>query len=240
MAIAELGTGTAHARQAREFVEDCFADPDFRVRGEAASSLARVGSPEAIPAIERTLAAELDGRARRRMADAMRELHESGRPTEQARKLHDEVDRLRAETAKLRERLEHLEARGAVAPAPAAGPGNVPPTTRRRREAADQVAPPPPRRPPRAPPARPAALARAQPSFPVPLPSRLAPCRLRRPRPRDAGRGSEDAQSAHLDRRLRRARPLQLGDDLRAICRARAISSRGTETAPTTGWPPPP
>jgi aminopeptidase N len=121
MAMAELGTGTPHARQAREFIEGCFSDPDFRVRGEAASSLARVGLAEAVPAIERALAAELDGRARRRMAEAIRELHESGRPAEQVKKLQDEVDRLRTETAKLRERLDRLDAK-----APAAAPPSSP------------------------------------------------------------------------------------------------------------------
>ncbi|HET6149769.1 MAG TPA: M1 family aminopeptidase [Polyangia bacterium] len=136
MATAELGTGTPHARQAREFIEGCFHDPDFRVRGEAASSLARIGSPEAVPAIERALGAELDGRARRRMAEAIRELHESGRPAEQAKKLQDEVDRLRAETAKLRERIDRLESRGAnplpSGPVPPANGSDKPLTKTRR------------------------------------------------------------------------------------------------------------
>jgi aminopeptidase N len=138
MAIAELGTGTAQARQAREFIEGCFADPDFRVRGEASSSLARIGSPEAVPAIERALAAELDARARRRMSEAIRELHESGRPAEQAKKLQDEVERLRGETAKLRERLDRLEARASTptttGPTPPSGNnGGDKPVTKPRR-----------------------------------------------------------------------------------------------------------
>jgi aminopeptidase N len=136
MAMAELGTGTAHARQAREFIEGCFSDADFRVRGEAASSLARIGLADAVPAIERALAAELDGRARRRMAEAIRELHDSGRPAEQVKKLQDEVDRLRTETAKLRERLDRLDARGAASspPAPPAPPTDKPiPKPRRPR-----------------------------------------------------------------------------------------------------------
>jgi aminopeptidase N len=132
MAMAELGTGTPHARQAREFIEGCFSDPDFRVRGEAASSLARVGLAEAVPAIERALAAELDGRARRRMAEAIRELHESGRPAEQVKKLQDEVDRLRTETAKLRERLDRLDAKVPSATPPAPSGGEKPPAKPRR------------------------------------------------------------------------------------------------------------
>jgi aminopeptidase N len=110
-ATAELAVGTAHARAAREFIEDSLRDPDFRVRSEAAAALARLGQPEAVPAIERARAAELDGRARRRMGDAIRDLRDGTRPGEQARALRDEVERLRGETAKLRERMEKLEAR---------------------------------------------------------------------------------------------------------------------------------
>ncbi|HVZ74242.1 MAG TPA: M1 family aminopeptidase [Polyangia bacterium] len=111
-AAAELCAGTAQARAAREFLEMCILDPDFRVRGEASAALARLGQPEAIPAIERTLAAELDGRAKRRMGEALRTLRDGGRPAEQVRQLRDELERLRGDQARLRERLEKLEARG--------------------------------------------------------------------------------------------------------------------------------
>ncbi|HEY2902070.1 MAG TPA: M1 family aminopeptidase [Polyangia bacterium] len=110
-ALAELGTGTAASREAREFIESCLLDPDFRVRGEAAAALARLGQGEAVPAIERALLAELDGRSKRRMKDAIRDLKEGGKPAEQLKKAQDELDRLRGETAQLRERLEKLEAR---------------------------------------------------------------------------------------------------------------------------------
>jgi aminopeptidase N len=129
-ATAELSAGTSFARAGREFVEDCLADPDFRVRGEAAAALARIGLPEAIPAIERTLAAELDGRARRRMSDAVRTLRDGARTSEQAQKLREELDRLRTEQARLRERLEKLEARGNGAPHPPGG--KAPPVKTKR------------------------------------------------------------------------------------------------------------
>ncbi|HEY2730829.1 MAG TPA: M1 family metallopeptidase [Polyangia bacterium] len=133
VAAAELSAGTSFARAGRELVEDCLADPDFRVRGEAAAALGRLGRPEAIPAIERTLAAELDGRARRRMTDAIRTLRDGTRPTEQAQKLREELDRLRGEQARLRERLEKLEARGnGSVPAPPGGKAPPPKTKRPR------------------------------------------------------------------------------------------------------------
>ena len=129
-AAAELSAGTSFARAGRELVEDCLADPDFRVRGEAAAALGRIGLPESIPAIERTLAAELDGRARRRMTDAIRTLRDGVRPGEQTQKLREELDRLRTEQARLRERLEKLEARGNGTPPPG---GKAPPPAKAKR-----------------------------------------------------------------------------------------------------------
>jgi len=133
VAAAELATGTPQARAARELVEDCLGDPDFRVRGEAATALARLGMPEAIPKIERTLAAELDGRARRRMGDALRALRDGTRPAEQAQRLREEVERLRGEQARLRERLEKLEAKTNGATPTPGGPKTPPPKTKRPR-----------------------------------------------------------------------------------------------------------
>jgi aminopeptidase N len=121
-AVAELARGTAIARAAREFIEARLSDRDFRVRGESAAALARLGSMEAIAALRTARAAELDGRARRRMEEAIRDLESGTRPSEEIRHLHDEVERLRAETAKLRERLDRLQPPPGAAPAPAAPP----------------------------------------------------------------------------------------------------------------------
>jgi len=119
-AVAELARGTGIARAAREFIETRLSDRDFRVRGEAAVALSRLASVEAIPALRSALAAELDGRARRRMEEAIRDLEAGARPNEELRNLHDEVERLRAETAKLRERLDRLQVPPSAPPAPAA------------------------------------------------------------------------------------------------------------------------
>ena len=71
------------------------------------------------------------------MSDAIRELHEGGRPAEQTKKLQDEVERLRGETAKLRERLDRLEARASgpapSGPAAAGNNGGDKPATKPRR-----------------------------------------------------------------------------------------------------------
>jgi aminopeptidase N len=120
-ALADLARGTGIVRAAREFIETRLSDRDFRVRGEAASALARLGAIEAVAALRNARAAELDGRARRRIEDAIRDLESGTRPSEEIRHLHDEVERLRAETAKLRERLDRLQLQSA-APAPPTAP----------------------------------------------------------------------------------------------------------------------
>jgi aminopeptidase N len=112
-ATTRLSEGTLHARAARELVEKGLDDRDFRVRIEAAQSLATLADARALPALERALAAELDGRGRRRLREAITDLRERGKPQERVRKLEDELERLRAESQKLRERLEKVESRTA-------------------------------------------------------------------------------------------------------------------------------
>lgn len=131
-ALAELARGTGLARTARQAIELRLGDRDFRVRGEAATALGRLGLTDALPALRAALAAELDGRAKRRFNDAIRDIEEATRPAEETRRLHDEVDRLRGETATLRERLDRLEARlASTPPAPVPKAKRPRPTTRR-------------------------------------------------------------------------------------------------------------
>jgi aminopeptidase N len=141
-ALAEVAQGTLAARGVREFLEDRLADPDFRVRMAVSAALLRLADRAAVPAIERALVAELDGRARRVMRDAITELREGTRPTERLTRLKEEVERLRGETARLRERLDAIDARQGMTPsggAPSGGgdasepraPKRPRPTTRR-------------------------------------------------------------------------------------------------------------
>ncbi|MBN2574013.1 MAG: HEAT repeat domain-containing protein [Deltaproteobacteria bacterium] len=129
-ALGRLAEGTANARRARERLEACLSDSDFRVRMDAASALVEIGDARAIPAIERALAGELDGRARRRFRNAITQLREKGDAGEKLRKLGEEVERLRGESARLRERLEKLEAK---APDPSAPPAPAPAAAKRPR-----------------------------------------------------------------------------------------------------------
>jgi len=93
------------------------------VRMDAALALAEIGDARSIPAIERARAAELDGRTKRRFRNAVTQLREKGSSGEKLRKLSEDVERMRGESARLRERLEALEARpvGAEPPTPPTG-----------------------------------------------------------------------------------------------------------------------
>jgi aminopeptidase N len=131
-ALGRLAEGTANARRARERLEAVLADPDFRVRMDAALALAELGDTRSISAIERARAAELDGRVKRRFRNAVTQLREKGGSSDKLRKLGDEVERLRGESTRLRERVEKLEARPAGAE-PSTPPGHTPAPAKRPR-----------------------------------------------------------------------------------------------------------
>ena len=118
-ALGDLAAGTTAIRAVREFLEDHLGDADFRVRGEIGAVIARLGERQGLPALERALGTEMDGRARRRLRDAIAELRDGQRPNEQVVRLQEEVERLRGETAKLRERVDQLEQRPAPSKPPA-------------------------------------------------------------------------------------------------------------------------
>jgi hypothetical protein len=109
--LVRIAEGTPNARRAREVLERALGDHDFRVRMEAAQGLATLGDSKSIPALERAGRAELDGRAKRRLRQAVAEINERGGPAEQARKLGTEVERMRRELLDVRQRLEKLEQR---------------------------------------------------------------------------------------------------------------------------------
>ena len=132
--ISVLCDGTPLARRGREALERGLVDRDFRVRMEAAAGLATLGDARAIPALERAGRAELDGRAKKRLREAVVEINERGSNTEQTRKLGGEVERLRREIVDLRGRLEKVEKSVEPPPAPkreSAAPRRPRPPSRR-------------------------------------------------------------------------------------------------------------
>lgn len=87
-------------------------DPDFRVRVATANALKAIGEPSAIEALDRMAARERDGRAVRAARDAALSLRKGPDTAGEIRNLREELEKLRAEHAKLRERLEKLEPPG--------------------------------------------------------------------------------------------------------------------------------
>ena len=132
-ALGRLAEGTANARRARERLEACLFDPDFRVRMDAASALAEIGDARSIAAIDRARAGELDGRAKRRFRNAILQLREKGSTEEKLHKLGNELERLRSESSLLRERLEKVEAATKPSDEGPSGKGHVPTPTKRPR-----------------------------------------------------------------------------------------------------------
>jgi aminopeptidase N len=133
-ALARLAEGTSNARRARERLEACLSDPDFRVRMDAALALGELGDARSIPAIERARAAELDGRAKRRFRHAVTQLRDKGSSGDKLRKLSEEVEQLRGESIRLRERVEKLEGKaGGDGSEPSPTPGKTPTPAKRPR-----------------------------------------------------------------------------------------------------------
>ena len=130
-ALAELARGRRDRveREARERVEELLRDRDFRVQYAAVEGLAVIGDPASVAPLRDFVARELDGRLRRRGREVMRDLADGRNATAELSALRDDVDRLRGETAVLRERLDRISAAG---DAPRAKPKAQAETRRRR------------------------------------------------------------------------------------------------------------
>ncbi len=108
-AVAELGSLVDSARaQAVDAVNRTLDDSDTLLRMWACSAAEQLADARLLPALDR-MRDERDGRIRRHAAEAAIRVREAqSKPAELAR-LRDEVDRLRAESRELRERLDALD-----------------------------------------------------------------------------------------------------------------------------------
>jgi aminopeptidase N len=111
LAMASLvkGRRDRDARDVRDRLEELLGDHDFRVQAAAIEALAIVGDPAAVPALDRVVDRELDGRLRRRAREVIRDLGEGSAAAEELRRLRDDVDELRSTAHRLRDRLDRLE-----------------------------------------------------------------------------------------------------------------------------------
>jgi aminopeptidase N len=109
-ALGRLGKEFFERRpHVRDVLERLLDDPWFRARAAVPKALETLGDPAAIPALERARARDLDGRVRRRAADAIRALEKGKAREEEIARLRDDLDKVRNEAQDLRGRLEKLE-----------------------------------------------------------------------------------------------------------------------------------
>jgi aminopeptidase N len=98
-------------KQTGNEIEPFLRDPDFRVRVAAANALKTLGEPSFAPALDDMASRELDGRGIRVAREAALALRKGAETAEEVKNLREQFEQLREENAKLRGRLDRLEAR---------------------------------------------------------------------------------------------------------------------------------
>ena len=108
-AVAQLGTLVEPVRTAAvEALERALDDRAYLVRMSAFAAAERLGDARLLPTLDRLATSESDGRLRRDAAEAAIRIREQqSKPAELAR-LREEMEKLRAESQALRERLDEL------------------------------------------------------------------------------------------------------------------------------------
>jgi aminopeptidase N len=110
-AAARLGEWfPAEKKAIAERLATFFDDPDFRVRMAAANALRALKDPSQNAALERLRARELDGRGVRAAREALNAIRKGADQPEELKSLREEFEKARDENAKLRARLDRLEA----------------------------------------------------------------------------------------------------------------------------------
>jgi aminopeptidase N len=104
-ALASLGEG----RKTREQLEDLLEDKDPHFKIDVVSALTTLADSKSRPALRRALDRELDGRVSRRLREALRDLADG--PSQDKKRLNDELESVRDELTELKNRLAKLEAR---------------------------------------------------------------------------------------------------------------------------------
>jgi aminopeptidase N len=106
-ALASLGEGRKTREQLEELLDD--QDPHFKI--DVVTALTSLGDSKSRGALRRALEGELDGRVSRRLREALRDLGDS--PSQDKKRVNEELESLRDELAELRSRLAKLEGRKA-------------------------------------------------------------------------------------------------------------------------------
>ncbi|MCI0777242.1 MAG: HEAT repeat domain-containing protein, partial [Chloroflexi bacterium] len=96
----------------RDRLIELLDDPWLRTRLTAVGALRTLGDDKAIPALDRLIARELDGRVVRRCREAMAALRKGRDKGEELKKVRQELDKLREEHRSLKDRMEKVESKG--------------------------------------------------------------------------------------------------------------------------------
>jgi aminopeptidase N len=126
------GGDSARRRTVLKALEDYLDDPDFEVRLKVPEALAELGDPGAIPALRRSLRAEIQDEQRRPREDALRELQQqtaANPPSSQA--LDERLRQLERTNEVLEEKLRELQEERAAGPAAGStlASGSAPPAS---------------------------------------------------------------------------------------------------------------
>jgi aminopeptidase N len=104
-ALASLGEGKKTREQLEELLDD--KDPHFKI--DVVAALTTLGDGKSRPAMRRALDRELDGRVSRRLREALRDMGEG--PTQERKRLNEELETVKDELSELKNRLAKLEGR---------------------------------------------------------------------------------------------------------------------------------
>jgi len=111
-ALAALGKIGEGRKDVREVVIALLDDRSFFVRMSAVGALEALHDRAALPALEAIALADVDGRLKRRSAEAVRAIRDHAPPSAEVRQLRDELVELRTANRLLADRLELLERNG--------------------------------------------------------------------------------------------------------------------------------
>ncbi|GAC1408473.1 MAG: M1 family metallopeptidase [Candidatus Velthaea sp.] len=110
LAIARLGALTDLARtRAVDALERAFMDPAYLVRVSTYAACETLADPRLLGSLDRMSATESDGRLRRDAAEAAIRVREARTVPSEVTAMREELEKLRAESSTLRQRLDELQ-----------------------------------------------------------------------------------------------------------------------------------
>jgi aminopeptidase N len=109
-AIASLGKLGEGRKDVRDAVIALLDDKQFQVRMSAVAALEALHDAAALPALDAMAQQDLDGRLKRRCAEAARAIREHAQRPAEVKKMRDDLEELRAANRTLLDRVDRLEA----------------------------------------------------------------------------------------------------------------------------------